>query len=211
MRPWLLVCLLAACSPVHGEDQPRDASAGVAPAATEGERGVALFAGGCFWCVESAFDDLPGVVAAVSGYAGGASSAPTYKEVSSGGTGHAEVVRVVFDPAKVDYPRLLEVFWHNIDPLQDDGQFCDRGTQYRSEIFALSKEQRAQAQQSAIAVAERLGKPVVTRISDGATFWPAEEYHQDFHEKNPTRYLSYRTGCGRDRRLKELWGADAGH
>jgi peptide-methionine (S)-S-oxide reductase len=176
------------------------------------ERKTATFAGGCFWCMEGPFEKLSGVQSAVSGYLGGHKKNPTYEEVSSGGTGHAEAVQVVYDPAKVSYEKLLEVFWHNIDPLQANAQFCDRGSQYRSAIFYHDDAQKTAALESKSAFESkgRFPRPIVTEIVAASTFYPAEEYHQDFYKRNPLRYNSYRVGCGRDRRLKELWGDLAG-
>jgi len=186
---------------------------GVASVAQGAERGEALFAGGCFWCVETAFEGLPGVTAVISGYTGGTKKNPAYEEVSAGSTGHAESVRVLFDPAKITYAKLLEVFWHNIDPLTANAQFCDHGTQYRSAIFYLDATQKKAAEESkaAIVASKRFPTPIVTEITAAGPFYQAEEYHQDFYKKDPERYQSYRLGCGRDRRLKELWGATAGH
>jgi len=193
-------------------DNMRDPARGVAPASTDADgHGVALFAGGCFWCVESVFDDHKGVLSAVSGYAGGDEVAPTYKDVGYGRTHHTEVVRVVFDPAVVTYAELLDVFWHQIDPFQTDGQFCDKGEQYRAAVFALDADQRTLADSTKAAHEATFGRAVTTHIYDGHVFWPAETYHQDFHRKNPVHYLSYRTGCGRDRRIKEVWGASGEH
>lgn len=176
----------------------------------------AIFAGGCFWCMEPPFDKLAGVVSTTSGYIGGAKAKPTYQEVSAGQTGHTEAVEVVYDPKKITYRQLLEVFWKNIDPVARDRQFCDFGSQYRSGIFWLDEEQRKLAEESraALAKGEAFGsaKPVgfkggiVTEVTRAATFWPAEEYHQDYYTKNQVRYNYYRTGCGRDARLRELWG-----
>ena len=171
----------------------------------------ALFAGGCFWCEETAFEGQPGVSAVISGFTGGQKVNPTYEEVSSGGTGHAESVRVVYDPKKISYERLLEIFWHNVDPFSKDGQFCDRGNQYRPAIFYSDDAQKKAAEDSKRAVEKQLGKPVVVEITKAGQFYPAEEYHQDFYKKNPTHYHSYRNACGRDARLKEVWGASAGH
>ena len=185
--------------------------ASYAPSATEGTSGVAIFAGGCFWCVESVYDELPGVSAAVSGYIGGAELSPSYKQVSAGSTGHTEAVRVVFDPTKVTYEQLLEAFWTNIDPAQKNAQFCDRGTQYRSGVFPLDADQRAAAHRTKGEVAERLGVEVATEITDAGVFWTAEAYHQDFHITNAAHYQRYRVGCGRDRRLNEIWGDAAKH
>jgi peptide-methionine (S)-S-oxide reductase len=170
----------------------------------------AVFAGGCFWCMEAPFDKLPGVKSSTSGYTGGQVKNPTYEQVSSGTTGHAESVQVIYDPKKITYAQLLEVFWHNIDPLDGSGQFCDKGTQYRSAIFYGNEEERQEAEASKARVEQRLGKPVATQIVAAGVFYPAEEYHQDFYLKNPVRYHQYRQGCGRDRRLKELWGDEAG-
>jgi len=171
----------------------------------------ATFAGGCFWCLESAFDGRPGVLSAVSGYAGGTTEHPTYEEVSAGSTGHAESVQVTYDPAVVSYEDLLYVFWRNIDPLEADAQFCDRGSQYRSAIFTADEAQRqaAEASRRELARAGRFDQPIVTQIVPLGAFYPAEEYHQDFHVKNPLRYKTYRLGCGRDARLDALWGAEA--
>jgi len=170
----------------------------------------ATFAGGCFWCMEPPFEKIPGVASVTSGYTGGQKVDPSYEEVSAGGTGHAESVDIVYDPSKVGYPQLLDVFWHNVDPTQGDGQFCDHGHQYRTAIFYHDAEQKRLAQESKEKVQARLQKPVVTEIVAASRFYPAEEYHQDFYKKSPVRYYTYRAGCGRDRRLKELWGADAG-
>lgn len=183
----------------------------ISGSALAAERGEAIFAGGCFWCVESAFEAVPGVQSVVSGYTGGPEKNPTYEQVSSGATGHYEAVKVTFDPAKVTYAKLLEVFWHNVDPTQADGQFCDRGRQYRSAIFPLDDAQRKAAEASKASVEKRLGKRVATQILKAGPFWEAEAYHQDFYKKDPARYQSYRLGCGRDRRLQTIWGADAGH
>jgi peptide-methionine (S)-S-oxide reductase len=171
----------------------------------------ATFAGGCFWCMEGPFDRLEGVVATTSGYTGGTQKNPTYEEVSSGSTGHAESVQVLYDPAKITYEKLLEVYWHNIDPTVQNRQFCDAGTQYRSAIFYNDENQKRLADQSKKDVQQKLKQPVYTQIVAASDFYPAEEYHQDFYKKNPVRYNSYRLGCGRDARLKELWGAEASH
>ena len=175
----------------------------------------ATFAGGCFWCMVKPFVDLPGVVQVVSGYSGGQKRNPTYEEVGAGITGHAESVQIIYDPAKTSYARLLEVYWHNIDPTSPEGQFCDRGHQYRSAIFVQNDEEKRLAEESKVAqqgeIAKTVNKPIVTEIVPFTEFWPAEEYHQYFYQKNPVRYESYRLGCGRDRRLQEIWGAKAGH
>lgn len=176
------------------------------------ERATAIFAGGCFWCEETAFEGLPGVISVTSGYTGGQAKDPTYEQVSSGVTGHAESVEVAYDASKISYERLLDVFWHNVDPLQRDAQFCDHGTQYRSAIFYRGESQRKAAEDSKRKLEEqpRFKGKIVTQIVPASTFYPAEEYHQDFYKKNPVRYHSYRQGCGRDARLKELWGDAAG-
>ena len=169
---------------------------------------IATFGGGCFWCMEPPYDKLPGVVATISGYMGGKTLNPTYQEVSSGTTGHVEVVQVVYDPKKVSYEKLLEVFWVNIDPTVTDRQFCDAGTQYRTVIFFHNEEQRkaAEASKAAVEKTKPFKEPIVTPIEMAGPFYPAEDYHQDYYTKNPTRYQFYRTGCGRDARLKSLWG-----
>jgi peptide-methionine (S)-S-oxide reductase len=181
----------------------------LASTAGAAEKGEAVFAGGCFWCMETAFEGVPGVISAVSGYAGGGEKNPSYEQVGSGTTGHAESVKVTFDPAKISYAKLLEIYWHNIDPFSSEGQFCDRGHQYRSAIFWADDAQKKAAEDSKRAVEKQLGKKVVTEIVAATPFWPAEDYHQDFYKKNPVRYYSYRAGCGRDARLKEVWGAQA--
>ena len=169
---------------------------------------TAVFAMGCFWCGETQFEEQPGVIAVVSGYAGGRESNPTYEQVSSGTTGHVESIRITYDPTRTSYEKLLDLFWHGIDPTQGDGQFCDRGAQYRSVVFVADSTQRrlAEASRRAIETSGVLKAPIVTRILPATRFWPAEEYHQDFWRKDPLRYRSYREGCGRDRRLRELWG-----
>jgi peptide-methionine (S)-S-oxide reductase len=178
------------------------ASADAAPLAK------ATFAGGCFWCMEPPFDKLPGVVSTTSGYIGGKVQSPSYEQVSAGNTGHAEAVQILYDPKKISYAKLLEVFWQNIDPLDGGGQFCDRGPQYRSAIFVHDAEQRriAEASKAALNGSKKLPRGVVTEIVNASTFWPAEEYHQDYYQKNPIRYKYYRNGCGRDRRLEQVWG-----
>ncbi|MBP2670406.1 MAG: peptide methionine sulfoxide reductase [candidate division NC10 bacterium] len=169
---------------------------------------VATFAGGCFWCMEPPYDELDGVISTTSGYTGGRKQNPTYEEVSTGTTGHTEAVQVVYDPKRISYARLLEVFWRNIDPLTANAQFCDHGTQYRSGIFYHDAEQRRLAEDSkrALEASGRFKGPIVTEIVAAGTFYPAEEYHQDYYKKNPIRYKFYRAGCGRDQRLAELWG-----
>ncbi len=170
---------------------------------------TATFAGGCFWCMEPPFDAVPGVVSTTSGYTGGQLESPSYEQVAGGRTGHAEAVQIVYDPSRIGYEALLEIFWHNIDPTVKDRQFCDTGSQYRSAIFVSTPEQRRLAEASRERVAARLGVLIRTEIVDAGRFYPAEEYHQDYYRKNPIRYAWYRRGCGRDARLAELWGADA--
>ncbi len=182
----------------------------LAPLSAAAETALATFAGGCFWCTESDFEQVPGVIDVVSGYTGGTVASPTYKQVSAGGTGHAEAVQIRFDPAVVSYAQLLDIFWHSVDPYTADAQFCDHGHQYRSAIFYHDAAQRQAAERSkaALANAYKDRGPIVTEIVDAGTFWPAETYHQDYYKKNPLRYRYYRFGCGRDGRLDELWGAD---
>ena len=169
---------------------------------------TATFAAGCFWCVEEAFDKAEGVVSTTSGYMGGRTRNPTYEEISAGGTGHAEVVQVVYDPRKASYEKLLNVFWKNVDPLTPNRQFCDAGSQYRSAIFAHGAEQRraAQASRQALDRSGRFKQPVVTEVVAASRFYPAEEYHQNYYQKNPLRYKFYKHNCGRAQRLEELWG-----
>lgn len=176
--------------------------------AGQDDSAVAVFAGGCFWCTEADFDKLSGVLETTSGYIGGSIENPTYEEVSSGRTGHIEAVQVRFDPRQTSYAKLLEAFWPTIDPINGNGQFCDNGPQYRSAIFYLDAEQQrlAEASKTALAASGRLAQPIATEILAATPFYPAEDYHQDYHTKNPLRYSYYRHGCGRDQRLKELWG-----
>ena len=168
----------------------------------------ATFAGGCFWCMEPPFDKLEGVLSTTSGYTGGAEEDPTYKQVSAGRTGHAEAVEVVYDPSKIGYRELLNVFWRNVDPTTPNRQFCDAGSQYRTAIFFHDEGQRRLAEETRreIEASGQLPGPIVTEIVPAGPFWPAEDYHQDYYLKNPIRYKVYRTGCGRDRTLERLWG-----
>ncbi len=193
MRAWLFVpLLLAACSD--------------APAAPQAQgKAVAVFAGGCFWCTEADFDKMPGVLATTSGYTGGSVAKPTYEQVSAGGTGHIEAVQVVYDPRRISYAQLTERFFRTVDPLDAGGQFCDRGESYRTALF-VTPEQRAAAHSAKAKAAAQLRKPVATQILPAATFYPAEGYHQDYYKKNPVKYRYYRWRCGRDARLKEVWG-----
>ncbi|MEX5213425.1 MAG: peptide-methionine (S)-S-oxide reductase MsrA [Nitrospiraceae bacterium] len=168
----------------------------------------AVFAGGCFWCMEEAFEGVAGVVSVTSGYMGGTKVNPTYEEVSSGSTGHAEAVEVLFDSSKTGYRKLLDIFWRNIDPTTPDRQFCDRGSQYRSAIFPLTETQQRQAEESrqAIEQTKPFREQIVTQIAPATTFYPAEDYHQDFYKRNPIRYKFYKYNCGRVKRLEEVWG-----
>jgi len=173
---------------------------------------TAVFAGGCFWCMEPPFDKLEGVIATTSGYTGGHTDKPTYKQVSSDTTGHYEAVEITYDPNKIDYATLLNVFWHNVDPLDAKGQFCDKGKSYRTAIFYNSYEQKelAQASKKELVDSGYFNEDVVTAIEAAKTFYPAEDYHQNYYQKNPVRYKYYRFACGRDARLEELWKDSAG-
>ena len=202
--------LTAACQsaakhrPTEGGDAPEPAIE-LDPALLD----TATFAGGCFWCMEPPYDEIEGVKATISGFAGGEKPDPTYREVASGATQYAEVVQVIYDSAEVDYERLLGVYWHNVDPLDARGQFCDRGMQYRPAIFYHNAHQRrlAEASKERLKASGRFSEPIVVNITalDGS-FYAAEAYHQNFYKKNPDRYYSYRRGCRRDARLQELWG-----
>ena len=171
----------------------------------------ATFGGGCFWCMEEAFDKVPGVISTTSGYMGGQTKNPTYEQVSSGRTGHAEVVQVEYDPKKVSYEKLLDAFWRNVDPTQKDGQFCDHGSQYRSAIFYHDEEQRrsAEASKAALQKNKPFIRDIVTEVTKAGEFYAAEGYHQDYYQKNPVRYKFYKTGCGRAAQLQALWGRPA--
>ena len=183
----------------------------LAPAQASSQLKTAIFAGGCFWCMEPPFDKLEGVVFTVSGYTGGHLENPGYKQVSAGGTGHFEAVEITYDPSKIDYATLLNVFWHNVDPLTDDGQFCDKGDSYRTAIFYRDDEQQSLAEDSKSALDESgfFTQPVATQLLPAQTFYPAEDYHQDYYQVNPLRYKYYRFACGRDARLEEVWGKSA--
>ena len=183
-----------------------------AAANAQGATEKATFAGGCFWCMEPPYDAIPGVISTTSGYIGGRTANPTYEQVSTGATGHTEAVQVVYDPKKVTYEKLLEVFWVNIDPTVRDRQFCDSGSQYRTGVFYHSEAQRkaAEASKAALEKSKPFKAPIVTPVEMAGTFYPAEGYHQDYYVKNPVRYKFYRNGCGRDARLRELWGDRAG-
>jgi peptide-methionine (S)-S-oxide reductase len=199
----LFLCIVLAPAPLLAQAQPKPGP-GLA---------VATFAGGCFWCMEPPFDVLPGVVSTTSGYIGGTKVDPTYEEVSAGTTGHTEAVQVVYDPRKVSYEKLLEVFWRNIDPTTPNAQFCDHGSQYRSGIFTHDEEQLRLAKESRARLERNkpFREPIVTEITPAKTFYRAEAYHQDYYKKNPLRYKFYRHGCGRDARLQQLWGKAPPH
>jgi peptide-methionine (S)-S-oxide reductase len=181
-----------------------------ASSGASGQPARATFAGGCFWCMEEPFEKVPGVLSVVSGFSGGTKPNPTYRDVSAGGTGYAESVDVAFDPARVSYERLLDVYWHNVDPLTAGGQFCDKGSQYRSAIFFRDDAQKRAAEESKARIASELGAPVATEIVPFMKFYAAESSHQDFYKTNPGRYHEYVEGCGRHRRLAQLWGDSAG-
>ena len=172
---------------------------------------TATFSMGCFWCAETAYEGMPGVISVTSGYTGGPEKNPTYEQVSSGITGHLESIEVKFDPARISYDKLVDIFWHSVDPTQSNGQFCDHGRQYVSAIFYHDDAQKSVALESRrrIEASRILKAPIVTKLLPASAFWPAEEYHQDFWKKDPERYHSYREGCGRDRRLAQIWGKAA--
>ncbi|MGA7616906.1 MAG: peptide-methionine (S)-S-oxide reductase MsrA [Thermoanaerobaculia bacterium] len=193
----LIVIAFAACGNARTPE-----SAGGKPA----HLAVATFSGGCFWCMEKPFDQTAGVVDTTSGYTGGDVVRPSYEEVSGGGTGHRESERVTYDPTKVSYEQLLDVYWHNVDPFDAGGQFCDRGSQYTTAIWYHDENQRRLAEASKQRIEQKFGKKVYTAILPAGAFYPAEDYHQNFYQKNPIRYEFYRHGCGRDRRLEEIWG-----
>jgi len=199
--PVFILCLLAAGLSISvGNNEPL--------VVDDQDTAVATLAGGCFWCMEPPFDKLEGVISTTSGYTGGHTKNPSYKQTSSGKTGHTEAIQIVYDPMKVSYEKLLNVFWHNIDPTTADQQFCDRGNQYRSEIFYHNEEQKhlADASKAALIESKPFKAPIVTQVTQASTFYAAEDYHQDYYKKNPIRYRYYRYGCGRDKRLKQLWG-----
>jgi peptide-methionine (S)-S-oxide reductase len=187
------------------------ATAWATAATAQGPTAKATFAGGCFWCVEADFDKVPGVISTTSGYTGGTVANPTYEQVSSKRTGHAEAVLIVYDPGKVSYEQLLDRFWHSIDPTTKDAQFCDHGSPYRTAIFTHDAAQAnaAKASLEALQKSKPFKQPIVTEIAPAGPFYLAEDYHQDYYKKNPTRYQYYRSACGRDARLKQLWGDKA--
>ena len=197
-RTILLACSLAACGSGEAQSQP-------SPKKSAQE--VAVFAGGCFWCTEADFEKLPGVLAAVSGYTGGRTQNPTYEQVSAGGTGHYEAVRITYDPKRVSYAALVRHYFRTVDPTDAGGQFCDRGESYRTAVFTVGAGQRAQAQQAKAEAERVLARKLATPVLPAGRFWFAEGYHQDYYKKNPVRYTYYRGRCGRDARLKEVWGS----
>ncbi len=199
----------AAATPPADSAPAQSTSATATAVPSTANRAVAVFAGGCFWCMQPPYDKLPGVISTTAGYTGGHTVNPTYEQVSAGGTGHAEAVRIVYDPRQVSYPKLLDVFWHNVDPLAKGRQFCDVGEQYRSAIFPIGDEQQrdAQASRQALQADPRFAQGIATTIEPATTFYPAEDYHQSYYKKNPIRYKYYRHGCGRDQRLQQVWGA----
>jgi peptide-methionine (S)-S-oxide reductase len=210
-RRWisLLVCLLSLTLTFAAPACASMPDGALQSTPTDGSTATAIFAGGCFWCMEKPFDELPGVIETTSGYTGGTVENPTYQQVSAGGTGHVEAVQVTYDPSQVNYDQLLDVFWKNIDPVDHRGQFCDKGSQYRSAIFYQNDDQEAAAQQSkqALAIAQ-FEQDIATEILPASTFYPAEDYHQNYYQTHPARYKIYRFACGRDQRLAEIWGED---
>jgi peptide-methionine (S)-S-oxide reductase len=211
LRGFFATAVLAALIIEGGYPNPASGAGQSEPAAAEETLEVATFAGGCFWCVESDFDAVAGVARTVSGYTGGHVENPTYGQVSSDTTGHREAVQIYFDPNRVAFADLLQIFWRTIDPTDAGGQFCDRGKSYTTAVFANSEQQRraAEASKKMIQSSGILGQPVVTTIETAGPFYPAEDYHQDYYTKNPLRYKFYRFSCGRDARVKDLWGEQA--
>ncbi len=216
MKPWSLrigglTATLFLLGSWAAQAQSNSGTANAVPSGMSGDKktAVATFAGGCFWCVESDFDKVDGVLSTTSGYIGGKTANPTYKAVSAGGTGHAEAVQVVYDPSRVSYEKLVSYFWRTIDPTVKDRQFCDVGTPYRSALFPHDDAQMqvALASRAALEKSKPFKESIVTEITLATTFYPAEDYHQDYYKKNPVRYAYYRNGCGRDERLKALWGS----
>lgn len=207
-KPYLaLAGLLAGCEPTAAQ-APQAQEAQSAPNTAAGTTATAIFAGGCFWCTEADFDKLPGVLETTSGYIGGHLENPSYEQVSAGNSGHIEAVLVRFDPNRTSYAKLLEAFWPTIDPITANAQFCDRGAQYRSAIFYADAAEQAlaEASKAVLQASGKLPAPVVTEILPASRFYPAEDYHQDYYQRNPLRYAYYRNGCGRDQRLEQLWG-----
>lgn len=216
-RSNLVLAVLASLAAIATFVMTAQAEDDVAPIVTDagvtlsGERAEAIFAGGCFWCVESDFDKVSGVVETVSGYIGGDLANPTYKQVSYTETGHVEAVKIVYDPQTVTYGELVEYFWRHVDPTDAGGQFCDRGSSYLTAIFPVDAMQAeiANASKDAIEASGVLASPIVTKIESAGIFWPAEDYHQDYYKKNRLHYARYRRGCGRDRRVADIWGGEA--
>jgi peptide-methionine (S)-S-oxide reductase len=210
----LAMTLAAGCTPEYQPQVPAADGNAAAPAAPSASGdgaplATAIVAGGCFWCTEADFEKVPGVVSAVSGYAGGTTAAPTYEQVSAGGTGHYEVVEIRYDPRRVSYDALIDYYFRTVDPTDAGGQFCDRGESYRTAIFAADPAERAAATREKEEAAAKLRQAIVTPILPAARFWPAEGYHQDYYKKNALKYGYYRSRCGRDARLQELWGTGA--
>lgn len=203
----ITILFFVACKNPSSNTQSTSSNSEANPAISG--KGKAIFAGGCFWCMEPPFDNLDGVISTTSGYTAGHKKQPTYRQVSSGRTGHTEAIEIIYDPSKVSYEKLLEVFWLNIDPLDAKGQFCDYGSQYRTGIYYLDDEQKHLAEASLERVRRELNRPIATEIKAASQFYPAEDYHQDYYLTNPVRYNYYRWRCGRDQRLQELWGEQA--
>lgn len=211
MRTWIVTGLVVLAVGLSGVARAQDAKAGQADAKKMKKKTeLATFAGGCFWCMQPPFGDIKGVKSTTVGYTGGTTKNPTYQEVCTGKTGHYESIEVEYDPSVASYSQLLDMYWHNIDPTDGDGQFCDHGMQYRPVIFYHNDEQKRLAEASMKQVEKKFGVMEV-KLLPASTFYPAEEYHQNFCMKEPDRYSDYREGCGRDRRLKKLWGDQAGH
>lgn len=202
--------MISFAAPACAAQEPATSNS-TAAVASRDAAATAIFAGGCFWCMEKPFDELPGVIDTTSGYTGGSVANPSYEQVSAGGTGHFEAVKVTYNASRVSYEELLDVFWRNIDPVDSRGQFCDKGSQYRSAIFYTNEEQQAVAVDSKAELANsgQFEQEVATEILVASEFYPAEEYHQDYYETHPMRYKIYRFGCGRDQRLAEIWGETA--
>jgi peptide-methionine (S)-S-oxide reductase len=202
--------ILIGCSAALPSANAGSAKAAASQTPVPANTATAIFAGGCFWCMEKPFDQITGVVSTTSGYTGGALENPTYQQVGRGGTGHIEAVQVVYDPARVTYAKLLETYWKQVDPFDGDGQFCDQGETYAPAIFTANQEEQRVAEASKTSIAALFpGQTIAVSIRPAKTFWPAEGYHQDYYIKNPVRYAYYRNGCGRDARLRAVWGGEA--
>lgn len=203
----LSLLALAGCgtqSPAQADNVAPKAA--ISPATSPGNLATAIFAGGCFWCMEKPFDEIPGVVATTSGYTGGTLTNPTYEQVGRGGTGHFEAVKITYDPVKVSYQKLLDTYWRQVDPFDAFGQFCDKGETYLPAIFYANDTEKKAAEAAREVLYARFKKPIVVQILPSKTFYDAEGYHQDYYQKNPLRYAYYRNGCGRDARLRAVWG-----